>query len=199
MAWGLLFRPQNRMKLLGWRMPKRRCQRIRGLRGAGAACRSQPRPGGESRSFAAFTIVEVMVAALSLGIMTLALCGCLWSGFNLIQASRENLRATQIMMQRTEAIRLFNWSQVLNTNYLKPAFTEYYDPQSASSPGVTYSGFVSATVPTNVPAAYANNVRLVTVSLYWTNVARLSTIVRSRQWQTQVARYGMQNYIWGGQ
>ena len=138
-----------------------------------------------------------MVAALSLGIMTLALCGCLWSGFSLIQASRENLRATQIMMQRTEAIRLFNWAQLQDTNYLKPTFTECYDPQSAGSQGTTYSGFVNATVPTNVPTAYTNNVRLVTISLFWTNTYGRSYVTRSRQWQTAVARYGMQNYIWG--
>ena len=139
-----------------------------------------------------------MVAALSLGIMTLALCGCLWSGFSLIQASRENLRATQIMMQRTEAIRLFNWAELLDTNYLKSTFTEYYDPQTPSNPGVTYRGFVTAAVPTNVPTAYTNSIRTITISLYWTNVARLSTVVRSRQWQTDVAKYGMQTYVWGG-
>jgi len=138
-----------------------------------------------------------MVASLSLGVMTLALCGCLWSGFSLIQASRENLRATQIMMQRTEAIRLFNWSQLMDTNYLKPTFTEYYDPQSASSQGTTYQGFVAATVPTNVPTAYANNMRTISISLFWTNVYGRTSITRSRQWQTDVARYGMQSYIWG--
>jgi hypothetical protein len=138
-----------------------------------------------------------MVAALSLGIMTLALCGCLWTGFNLIQSSRENLRATQIMMQRTEAIRLFNWVQLMDTNYLKPNFTEYYDPQSANSQGTTYSGFVTANVPTNVPTAYTNNMRVVTISLFWTNVYGRTFVTRSRQLQTQVARYGMQNYVWG--
>jgi hypothetical protein len=94
---------------------------------------------------------------------------------------------------------LFNWSQILSTNYLKPSFTEFYDPQSASSPGVAYSGFITAAVPDSLPTAYQDNVRLITISLYWTNVAKLSTIVRSRQYQTQVARFGMQNYIWGGQ
>jgi hypothetical protein len=180
-------------------MPLVRSRRIERSRKGGVVRPASKTAGGESRCQGAFTIVEVMVAALSLGIMTMALCGCLWSGFSLIQASRENLRATQIMMQRTEAIRLFNWSQILNTNYLKPTFTEYYDPQSAGSPGVAYSGFITAAVPDSLPTAYQDNVRLITISLYWTNVAKLSTIVRSRQYQTLVARQGMQNYIWGGQ
>src|SRR5436190_20135484 len=102
----------------------------------------------EKPRWAAFTLVEVVIAAFSLGVIALALCGCLSSGFAIIQAARENLRATQIMVQRTESIRLFNWSQILDTNYLKPTFTEYYDPQSQpNNAGPLYQGVVTATIP----------------------------------------------------
>ena len=149
------------------------------------------------RGNAGFSVIEAMLGALILGLMTTALCGCLWCGFGLIQSSRENLRANQIMVQRSEAIRLFNWFEILDTtNYLKPTFTEYYDPQSTNT-GITYSGFVTATIPTNIPTAYSNNMRVITISLYWTNSTGRTTTTRSRQWQTQVARYGLQNYVWG--
>jgi len=145
-----------------------------------------------------FTLVEVLVGCVILGMMTTGLCGCIWCGFSLVQSSRENLRANQIMVQRTEAIRLFNWDQIQDTNYLKPTFVEYYDPLATNALGVAYYGAVTATVPTNLPSAYRDKMRVITITLNWTNsTGRLNT-PRSRQWQTQVARFGMQNYVFGG-
>ena len=46
-------------------------------------------------------------------------------------------------------------------------------------------------------AAYAPNMALVTVNLNWTNFNHGTAIPHSRQMQTQVARYGLQSYIWG--
>src|SRR2546425_10206688 len=108
----------------------------------------------------AFTFVEVVVAAFLVGLMTLSLFACFSSGFAIIQSARENLRATQIMLQRMENVRLFTWNQVLDTtNYLKPTFAEYYDPLGATNNagGALYTGFVSNSVPTELPAAYQNN------------------------------------------
>lgn len=149
----------------------------------------------------AFTLVEVVVAAMILGTATLSLFACFTTGFSIVQASRENLRATQIMLQRVEAIRLFNWNQVLDTtNYLKPTFTEYYDPRGAtnSTGGTLFQGFVTSNIPTDLPVAYRTNMRTITVTLYWTNYMGQQTSVHSRQMQTRVARYGMENYIFGG-
>ena len=152
------------------------------------------------RSERAFTLVEVVVAAMILGTATLSLFACFTSGFAIVQSSRENLRATQIMLQRVEAIRLFNWNQVLDTtNYLKPTFTEYYDPRGAtnSTGGTLFQGFITSNIPTDLPVAYRTNMRTITVTLYWTNYMAKQTVVRTRQIQTRVARDGMQNYIWG--
>src|SRR5262245_15413921 len=155
--------------------------------------------GNQARFEAAFTLLEVMVGCVILGMMTTALCGCIWSGFSLVQSSRENLRANQILVQRTEAIRLFNWDQLLDTNYLKPTFIEYYDPQAAntSDMGVAYYGTVTPSISSNLPVAYRDNMRVITLTLNWTNVTGRSVTARSRQWQTQVARLGIQNYVYG--
>ena len=117
-----------------------------------------------------------------------------------IEVRRENLRATQIMMQRMETIRLYTWSQLNNTNsYLKPTFVELYDPlgQTNQTSGAIYVGQVDLSMPGTLPPAYQTNMRAVTVSIYWTNYNGTKKIVRSRQAQTYVARYGMQNYIYG--
>jgi len=144
-----------------------------------------------------FTLVEVMMGAMILGILTLAFCACLSTGFTIVQSVRENLRATQILLQRTEAIRLFNWNQLQDTNYLKPTFIEAYDPSSTANAGATYYGTVVSSPSTNLPAAYSANVKTITISLSWTNYVGRQRIPRNRQLQTEVARYGMQNYVFG--
>src|SRR6266704_2929762 len=109
-----------------------------------------------SASHCAYTIVEVMVSIFVVAIMMI---------------SRENLRATQIMVQKMETIRLLNWSQILNTNtYVQSAFTEYYNPAGTNDNtyGVFYAGRVT-TNAANVPAAYQNNMRAIIVTVFWTN------------------------------
>jgi hypothetical protein len=141
------------------------------------------------------------VSAAILGFVGTTLYGAFCAGFCVIQSTRENLRATQILVQKTEAIRLLTWSQVGDTNYLKPSFVETYDPLGTTnnSGGAKYTGYVSATVPTGseVTADYRTNMRNITVSLYWTNYIGAKPIVHQREMQTRVSRNGMQNYIWG--
>ena len=158
-------------------------------------------PQNRHRTQRAFTFIEVVVAAFIVGLMGFSLFACFSSGFTIVQSSRENLRATQIMLQRVEAIRLFTWKQVLDTtNYLKPTFVDYYDPQSSvTNEGSIYQGFVTSSIPTDLPVAYRTNMRTITITLYWTNYNGTQSVVRTRQVATRVARYGMQNYIWGAQ
>lgn len=147
----------------------------------------------------AYTLVEVVIAMLFIALITVSLYGALSGGFAVIQVARENLRATQIMLEWTEDVRLYNWSQLTNAAYLPPAFVQRYDPLGASTNagGVIYSGTLNLSVPGNVPAAYRNNMRALTVTVYWTNSTRSAKIVRMREMQTYIARYGMQNYVFG--
>jgi len=144
-----------------------------------------------------YTFAEVLVAAGILGFVATTLYGAFSAGYCLIQSTRENLRATQIMMQKMESIRLFTWSQVCDTNrYLKPLFTEAYDPLGTTNKcgGAKYTGYMSAAVPAagDLPETYRTNMRTVTVTLYWTNYLGAKPIVHSRTMQTRVARNGMQ-------
>jgi hypothetical protein len=152
----------------------------------------------EQRSEEAYTVVEVVVAVFILGIMVISLFAGFSSGFAVVQLGRENLRATQIMVQKMEAVRLYNWKEITNSAFLKPSFTDYYNP--ATSNGAVYNGFISVSPnPAGIPAAYANNMRAITVTLFWTNYPRkpqTNIIVRSRAMQTYFSRYGMQTYIY---
>lgn len=156
----------------------------------------------DSGSAVAYTLVEVIVAVFVLAVMLVSLYGGFSSGFAVVQLARENLRATQIMMQKMETVRLLKWSQLQDTNnYLQPVFFTYYDPAATNthSAGAAYQGFVTTNAALGVATDYANNMRAVVVTIYWTNYPRAgfgSPIVRSRQMQTFVARYGMQNYVY---
>jgi len=152
------------------------------------------------RPQAAYSVVEVLVAVFLLGTLTVSLFGAFSSGLMLVRLERENLRATQILVQKMETVRLLTWSQLSDTNLATRSFIDHYDPigLSTNSGGATYRGLVSTNLPSGVPADYVNNMRAVTVTIYWTNHPYGSTatnIVRSRQMQTYVARYGMQNYV----
>src|SRR5258707_11267987 len=82
--------------------------------------------GGASES--AFTISEVVVAVAVLTIISLGFYTALSSGFGILQASRENLRATQVMMQKLEGIRLCTWSQLTNFTFSEP-----YNPLASTN------------------------------------------------------------------
>jgi prepilin-type N-terminal cleavage/methylation domain-containing protein len=144
---------------------------------------------------AAYTLAEVMIAVLILAIMMGSLYGGFSTGFSMIQVTRENLRATQIMVERMETIRLYRWDQVINNSYITPSFTNYYYPDgiASGSAGVVYTGSVTvANMPISIPSAYTNSMRQVSVSLGW----KSGKVWRKRDMNTFVARYGLQNYVY---
>jgi Tfp pilus assembly protein PilE len=155
---------------------------------------------GRTAKEKAYTLAEVMISVLIVGTLILSLYAGFSQGFSVIQSSRENLRATQILVQRMETIRLYTWSQSLDTTkYLQPSFVDYYDPRGRSNntAGLVYQGTITSEIPLDLPVAYQADMRTITVRLYWTNFNQGEPIVFSRQMQTRVARNGIQNYIYG--
>jgi hypothetical protein len=155
------------------------------------------------RGTLAYTLAEIMISIFILSVMVISLYAGFYSGFSIVKLSRENLRATQILVQKMEDVRILTWSQITtsNSSYWKSTFVDYYNPSGTNNNtyGAYYNGTVSVAAATNIPAAYSANMKSITVTVYWTNsTANSSTnkIVRSRQMQTLVARYGMQDYIY---
>ena len=146
----------------------------------------------------AYTLVEVIVCVALIVILFVSLYGGMSTGFALTQASRENLRATQIMLEYMEGIRLYNWDQLTQSNWIPGSFTRYYYPlantNAGESLGIPYYGTVTITTNPvmNPTAVYSANMASVTVALAWTNAA----VPHSRTMTTYVARNGMQNYIY---
>src|SRR6266849_2645612 len=94
-----------------------------------------------------YTLVEALAAAVILGFVATSIYWALASGFTLIQTTRENLRGSQVLLQKIESIRLFTWSQINDTpNYLTSNFRADYGPSGRTSPtgGTKYRRFVTA-------------------------------------------------------
>ena len=144
----------------------------------------------------AYTLTEVIVAVLLVGILTISLYAGFSSGFVVVQLTREELRATQIMMRKVEAMRLVKWSDLRNIS-----FTEYYDPLggATNAGGVVYAGTLTINAASAIPdsASYKTNMVLVRISINWTNTLGGTTMIHNRQLETLVARYGIQNYVYG--
>jgi prepilin-type N-terminal cleavage/methylation domain-containing protein len=142
-----------------------------------------------------FTLVETLVAVSIGATMLAAFYATLASGFSMVGVTREDLRATQILLKRMETIRLCTFGEVANIAYNPATFTDYYDPTDAStgSGGVLYHGAYTAVTPPpgSVPDSYRTNMLLVTVDVTWNT----GNIPHERSMQTYVARDGIQRYV----
>jgi hypothetical protein len=145
-----------------------------------------------SRALAlAYSIVEVLVAASLLGILFVALYSGMSSGFGAVQLARENLRATQIMQEKMETLRLYRWDQVNTAGFIPRQFTEYFYAIGDDKSGVSYTGSV-AIVNAPLTESYASDLKLVTIELTW----KSGNINRNREMKTFVSRYGLQHYVY---
>lgn len=164
-----------------------------------------------------FSLVE---AAVALGLVALVV-GALYAGMTQViaqsQSARENLRATQILLEKLETIRLYTWQQIgepfdpddpenssdpfdaedphtaddeAEPFVLPTTFTVPFTPGSTNRHELMYHGRLTLT---NAPfsEAYAGQLLLVTATVGWTNNGR----AHQRQMQTLFARYGIQNNI----
>lgn len=179
-------------------------------------------PGLRPGSKGAFTLIEVLIAVLVSAIVFAAIYSGISNCYGLLQTSRGNLRATQIMISELEGIRLCSWgdgtnlpTQLFNTNIVPTTFTNYFYPlglgvgtnglDDGTNLGTPYYGTVTVMQLTN-PAeqstvfngsmpGYATNMALVTVTLHWTDGLRGKQVTHTRHMSTLVAQYGIQNYV----
>ncbi|MFO1514206.1 MAG: hypothetical protein U1F83_15045 [Verrucomicrobiota bacterium] len=147
---------------------------------------------------AGHSLPEAVIAVSLVGVMFISLYAGFSSGFAILRAARENIRATEILNQQTERLRLLNWNQVLDaSHFLPPTFVEPLNPEdpAASPDGAVFQGTIETTTPADWPAAYRDRARLITITITWTNSTGSKPIVNRRLVQTCIARYGMQSYV----
>jgi prepilin-type N-terminal cleavage/methylation domain-containing protein len=144
----------------------------------------------------AFTMVELLVGTAIFGLLMVGVFGVMTMGLSITQMSRENLRATEIMLDKMEGVRLYSWTQVNDSTFLQSSFTNWFfetnniGTATAVGNGIQYTGTVSVAASpfTN---SYSANIRSVTVTVNWAS----GGIARSRTMATFVSQPGMQNYV----
>src|SRR5262245_54262821 len=138
-----------------------------------------------------FSILELVVAMALIGLLVLAVYGAITSGMGTIRMARENLRAPQILLEKMEAIRLYNWAQ-MNPSFIPPQFIANYELNSGSTNSrILYYGTVEL-AKANTGLTYENDLKQVTVRLRW----KTGAIARTRAMTTYVCSTGIQNYIY---
>ena len=158
--------------------------------------------------------MEVAVASVVIGVMFAALLSGLTSSVTNVQFGREQIRATQIMVEKLDTIRLYRWEKI-NSAYIPSTFTETYYPTSSGSndprltspslslvsggtvqsapagaANLTYAGTIQISDP-GLTEPYAANIKQVTVSLRWQSHGR--TV--QRDMTTLISKYGLQLYV----
>ena len=143
------------------------------------------------KSISAFMLAEATIGLGVAGIATVALLSGFTSGFFTMRMARENLRATQILLEKTETIRLYSWDQINTPGFIPPTFSATYDPQSPKSQGLLYEGSLTIS---NAPisSSYRADLKMVTVRLNW----KTGKVNRTREFSSYIARNGLQTYIY---
>jgi type II secretory pathway pseudopilin PulG len=154
---------------------------------------SAPRPFACDQS--AFTLVEVMIGFVVMGIMLVALFAGLGLGFREIRLVSENVRATQILAAKMELIRLYNWNQLVNLpGYIPTSFTEPYYANGSTNSSAGGFNYIGTVLVTNAPLTetYASDLRMIQIQVTWTS----SNVTHTRQLTTFASQYGLQNYVY---
>src|SRR3954465_8369629 len=118
------------------------------------------------RGLGAFSLVETTVGFGIMATVAAAILTGLSGAFFTVQLARENLRATQIMLDKVETLRLYDWYQITNNSgtnaFIQTKFTNSYYPDSVSNPGLQYRGTLEFSVPA-IKSSYSNDLRQVKV------------------------------------
>jgi len=139
-----------------------------------------------------FNLSETMVAVAALALVIITLYTGLAYGFSVARLNSENLRATQILTEKMEIIRLCNWNQITKSNgFIPQTFTAPFYISGGVTNGPIYQGRITLTKP-QLTESYSNDLRQITVAVTWTN----SNVARQRSMSTFVSPYGIQTYTY---
>src|SRR5260370_9223533 len=118
------------------------------------------------RKLAGFSMIEVTIGMGVIGTTCAALLTGITTGFFTMRMARENLRATQIILEKVETIRLYSWDQINTAGFIPATFTEFYIPTRTNSTGLLYNGTMTI-APAPITNSYSADITLLTINLSW--------------------------------
>lgn len=146
------------------------------------------------------TFIEALVSVSIAGILFTSLFAGLTSGLDQIEAIRQEVRATQILVEKFETIRLYSWDQVNTPDFMPATFEAPYVPEiqreesttlESTSEGIVFYGKVTLSDPPS-SVAFTNDMKLVTIELTWDT----GSTIRTNTLSSFISRYGIQNYVY---
>src|SRR5688572_1065320 len=91
---------------------------------------------------AAFTMMEVVFAMAVVGFLFVALYAAIATSVGMVRTCQENERVTQILSEKLDTIRLYNWTQINSNGFIPTNFTVGIDPLYTNSTPY-YTGRIS--------------------------------------------------------
>lgn len=134
-------------------------------------------------------MVEVMISMGVVGILIITLYTAIAGSTSMVRDCQENERVTQILSDKLDTIRLYNWTQIQSGSFIPTNFVLGIDPAVTNSRSY-YTGRVNI-VQQPITESYGSNMVQVTVSVNWVSGSR----PQHRSMTTYVAKYGLQSYI----
>lgn len=139
-------------------------------------------------AYRGFSMIEVVFAIAIVGVLVITLYGALANSVSLVRSCQENERVTQLLSEKMDTVRLYNWTQMTN-GFVRTNFVIGIDPINTNSLSY-YTGQISiAEAP--ITESYRSNLLQVTITVEWVSGMR----PQSRSMSTYVAQYGLHNYI----
>lgn len=136
-----------------------------------------------------FTLVEVLFAMAIIGILIVTMYAAIANSASWVRVCQENETVTQILSEKMDTIRLYNWDQINSNGFVLTNFTVGIDPlQTNSRP--YYTGTV-VIVQAPISETYKTDLRQVTVNVSWVSGSRPQT----RSMSSFVTSYGLQSYV----
>lgn len=134
-------------------------------------------------------MVEVLVAMGIVCILVISLYTALATSVSMVRNCQENERVTQVLSDKLDTIRLYNWTQIQSGTFVPTSFVLGIDPVLTNSTPY-YTGTISM-VQAPISETYRSNMVQVTVTIDWVSGSR----PQRRSMTTYIARYGIQSYI----
>jgi hypothetical protein len=111
-------------------------------------------------------MVESLIAGGILAFAVVSLYAGFSFGFSALKVSQEDVRADQILVEKLETLRVYDWSKI-DASFIPTSFTNTYSGASTPTGGETvYTGTLSI-VPAPITESYNNTLRQITVALSW--------------------------------
>jgi type II secretory pathway pseudopilin PulG len=141
-----------------------------------------PRQSNRRSRAAAYTLVEVSVAAAILGLTIASALVTMRMGYAMIEGARDNTLASQILQSEMENLRLMNWAKLADLDDGSFELEGSFQGTAANR----FSG--SRTIETPVAG-----LRQVVLEVTWTSYSGLQ---RSRRYMTYFSKDGLNDYYY---